>query len=196
MNHTFGQEQQSTYIKWRTLSSSSASSSLRSSISCTKSRRKERRPGWRPGTVRGVGYGCCCRRGMRVGNNGGRGRTVGVATDMMTAVNSTLNQCRAGARFSSHGRWADDSAALRNPTDSGRITANQPPPTNTRWVPRRIKSKRSSHHHRHHQIQIIAQSTTISWTIYSPSSTRETSTSLSRSLRLRLRRRRRRRWTR
>lgn len=43
---------------------------------------------------------------------------------MMTAVNSTLNQRRAGARFSSHGRWADDSAALRNPNDSGRITAH------------------------------------------------------------------------
>ena len=38
---------------------------------------------WRPGTVSGVGYGCCCGRGISVGNTGARGRTVGVATDMM-----------------------------------------------------------------------------------------------------------------
>ena len=63
----------------RTVSSSSASSSLRSSISCTRSRRMMSLPTRRPGIARGVGYGCCG-RGMRVGNIGGRGRTVGVAT--------------------------------------------------------------------------------------------------------------------
>jgi hypothetical protein len=109
--------------KCRTLSSSSASSSLRSSISCTKSRREERRPMWRPGTVRGVGYGWCCRRGMRVGNNGGRGRTVGVATDMTVR---TLKKPGPGARFSS--RVAMIRSVQIQSNDSGRTTTTTPQP--------------------------------------------------------------------
>jgi hypothetical protein len=47
--------------------------------SCTRSRRIMSLPTRRPGTARDVGYGCCS-RGISVGNSGGRGRTVGVAT--------------------------------------------------------------------------------------------------------------------
>jgi hypothetical protein len=67
-----------------TISSSSFSSSLRSSISRCKSRRVFKRPAERPDFGNGVGCGCGG-LGRRLGNSSGRGRTVGVATDMSTA---------------------------------------------------------------------------------------------------------------
>lgn len=74
----------------RTISSNSPSSSLRSSISCTRSRMRFIRPVYRPPRGRGMGWGCGG-RGSKVGKMRGRGRSVGVVTDMVHSSGNSVS---------------------------------------------------------------------------------------------------------
>lgn len=125
------------------------------------------RPARRPGIARGVGYGCCG-RGIRVGNSGGRGRIVGVATDMRKAFGSRGAASPVRTLEWERGRGA----RLIIPV------CHRHRPDRT-WVPKRTGSNKPLPRRLHPTTTTTASTTatpsmTTSWTSFSPRLTRAT----------------------